>query len=413
MLSRFVFISTCTVPWGGSEELWAGAAAVLAKAGHAVTVFKTGVDRNHPRIGQLRELGCPVRDLHKFCLPSWIPMPKSMQLVTAKRAAQKGILPLMRTHLAKINPDLLIISQGSNFDGLVYTELCRNSGRPYVIVSQKASEHLWPLDQNREAIRSTFHAAVRSYFVSQHNLELTQRQIAATIENAEIVRNPFRVSGKLLPWPKTENDSFRLACVARFETGEKGQDLLLQVLARQEWRSRNLSVSFFGAGVNREGLRELAAQLDLKNVSFPGFQTDVESIWKTHHALVLPSRAEGLPLALVEAMISGRLGIVTREGGSSEVVEDGRTGFVAESTNVDEFDKAMERAWAVREHWESIGKTARDAIQTMVPPDPAASFATKLVAAVDSLALNQYPFALGQSRSYNRKCYADADKQTS
>ena len=84
-------------------------------------------------------------------------------------------------------------------------------------------------------------------------------------------------------------------------------------------------------------------------------------------------------------MMCGRFGIVTNEGGTSEVVEDGRTGFVADSAKVDEFDKAMERAWAMREEWKSIGQAAGIAVRTMVPLDPAACFTSKLLGVVDSL----------------------------
>src|ERR1700694_1930030 len=166
------------------------------------------------------------------------------------------------------------------------------------------------------------------------------------------------------------------------------------MLAREPWRNRNLSVSLFGAGHNSEALRDLARRLALKNVDFPGFVSDVESIWKTHHALVLPSRTEGLPLALIEAMMCGRFGIVTNEGGSAEVVEDGRTGFIANAAKVDELDHAMERAWAVREQWESIGKAAGMAVKTMVPPDPVAAFTAKLLGLVESPAPreNQYAY---------------------
>jgi glycosyltransferase involved in cell wall biosynthesis len=268
------------------------------------------------------------------------------------------------------------------------------------VISQKAADHLWPSDKDRIVMRSAFQAALRCYFVSQHNLQLTECQIGETLMNAEIVRNPFLVSGTPLPWPDTQDYSIKLACVARLETGEKGQDILLQVLARQPWRNRNLSVSFFGAGCNGKALSELAQRLDLKNVDFPGFVSDVESIWKTHHALVLPSRTEGLPLALIEAMMCGRFGIVTNEGGSAEVLEDGRTGFIANSSKVDEFDNAMERAWAVREEWESIGKVAGRAVRTVVPSDPVASFTAKLLGLVDSLAHNRgNPYAYTHKQS--------------
>jgi glycosyltransferase involved in cell wall biosynthesis len=403
ILSRFVFLC-CNPGWGGSEELWAGAAALLADGGHSVTIFKADVDPNHPRICRLLALGCHIRDLHLVCLPSRIRLPRSLVRLTGTQAAQRAIRPLVRAHLTNLNPDLVVVSQGSNFDGLAYSDLCRISGRPYVVISQKATDYRWPSDRERSVMRSAFQTALRCYFVSQHSLQLTECQIGETLMNAEIVRNPFLVSGTPLPWPGTQDHSIRLACVARLDTGEKGQDILLQVLSRQPWRNRNLSVSFFGAGQNGEALRDLARRLALKNVYFPGFVSDVDSIWKAHHALVLASRTEGLPLALIEAMMCGRFGIVTNEGGTCEVVEEGRTGFIANSAKVEEFDNAMERAWAVREEWESIGKAAGMAVRTIVPPDPPASFTAKLLGLVDSLRArsrspeNPYAYAHKQSQ---------------
>jgi len=394
VLSRFVFFSSCSHPWGGSEELWAGAAALLAEGGHSVTIFKTCVDPNHPRIRRLLALGCHIRDLHQVCLPSSIRLPRLVVRLTGRGPVQRAIRPLVRAYLTNLNPDLVVVSQGANFDGIIYGDLCRISGRPHVMISQKAVDYLWPSDKDRIVMRSAFQAALRCYFVSRHNLQLTECQIGETLTNAEVVRNPFLVPGAPLPWPDTQDHSIKLACVARLEAGEKGQDILLQVLARQSWRSRNVSVSFFGVGNNGEALREFARRLDLKNVEFPGFVSDVESIWKTHHALVLPSRTEGLPLALIEAMMCGRFGIVTNEGGSAEVVEEGHTGFIASAAKVDDFAHAMERAWAVREQWESIGKAAGMAVRAIVPADPVASFTAKLLGLVDSLAHNrENPYA--------------------
>jgi glycosyltransferase involved in cell wall biosynthesis len=102
-------------------------------------------------------------------------------------------------------------------------------------------------------------------------------------------------------------------------------------------------------------------------------------------------------------MMCGRFGIVTNEGGNCEVVEDGRSGFIASSAKVEEFSNALERAWAVREEWESIGQAAGRAIRTMVPPDPAAAFTARLLGLVDSLKAgsrnraNSYAYAHKQS----------------
>jgi glycosyltransferase involved in cell wall biosynthesis len=166
---------------------------------------------------------------------------------------------------------------------------------------------------------------------------------------------------------------------------DKGQDILLRVLAQEKWKKRNLFVSFVGHGINREGLIELAKRLEVSNVSFPGYTKDVHGIWKEHHALIMPSRCEGLPLALVEAMLCGRTAIVTNVGGNSEVVEDGVTGFLAPAASEVDVDEALERAWERRKEWREMGQLAAKRVRELVPAEPAADFADYLVDAVETL----------------------------
>ncbi len=145
-----------------------------------------------------------------------------------------------------------------------------------------------------------------------------------------------------------------IVCDWRLYLLDKGQDILLRVLAREKWKGRGLHVSFFGRGLNAESLADLAARLRVRNVSFEGQTTDVPGIWKEHHALVLSSRAEGLPLALVEAMMCGRPCVVTKVGGNAEVVEDGITGFLA-APDEDSIDAALEEACARRGELREMG----------------------------------------------------------
>ena len=69
-------------------------------------------------------------------------------------------------------------------------------------------------------------------------------------------------------------------------------------------------------------------------IEFAGHVADIVGIWSKHNALVLPSRCEGLPLALVEAMLCGRPAIATNVAGHGEVIEDGVTGILAEAPTV-------------------------------------------------------------------------------
>ncbi|MCA1815486.1 MAG: glycosyltransferase family 4 protein [Acidobacteria bacterium] len=364
---RFTVVSTCPESWGGSEELWAGAAVALAERGHGVAAYKTALDGSHPRIRQLESLSCAVRRLPRFSL--------SQPLTT--RAQLLSLAP----RLAALRPDLVVVSQGDNYDGLHFGYLCRKLRLPYTLVSQKATDHFWPPDRSRAYRRGVFAGAARCFFVSEHNRRLTEDQLGAPLANAAVVRNPYLVPpDEQLPWLGGEEATLRLACVARLYLLDKGQDILLRVLAREKWKGRALHVSFYGRGVNRDGLVGLAARLGVRNVSFEGQTADVRAVWATHHALVLASRAEGLPLSLVEAMMCARPAVVTKVGGCAEVVEDGVTGFLADPSE-DSLDAALEAAWSRRAELREMGRLAAGRIRRLVPADPAADFADALARA--------------------------------
>jgi hypothetical protein len=184
---------------------------------------------------------------------------------------------------------------------------------------------------------------------------------------ASVVRNPFKVQWRQgHPWPSTA-DGWRLGCVGRLNVMEKGQDILLRVLASDKWRARRVSVTILGDGEQRRGLEGMAERLGLANVRFAGHGDDIDGFWARHHALVLPSRAEGLPLVLVEAMLAGRVPIVTDVGGNAELIEDGVTGFVAGAPAETCFDEALERAWTRRADWPAIGAAAAAAARKASP----------------------------------------------
>lgn len=391
-LGRFVFISSCFDVWGGSEELLGFTAKYLKQQGHEVDVFKIQISE-HPRILELKAAGVKVTALNSLHfskrkrfifklisylvkLLSFLPLPASWYQIPID--PQKTFL--LKT-LRRVKPSLVVISQGENFDGLNYADICLQLNLPYVMLSQKASDHFWPVDALRPMMRTAFLQAKRCFFVSEHNLSLTQIQLGQSIIHSEVIRNPHRAPvPESLPWPEiSDNNCFKLACVARLWLLDKGQDILLEILAQKKWRSRNLQVSFFGEGVNRDALIEMATLLGLKNVSFPGFVDNIVSVWQDYHALILPSRAEGLPIALVEAMMCGRIGITTNVGGIPEVLEDNITGFIAKGACFDAIDEALERAWQHRYEWEYIGKEASISIRKIIPTYPERIFADKLL----------------------------------
>ncbi len=177
----------------------------------------------------------------------------------------------------------------------------------------------------------------------------------------------------------------RMACVARFEVRDKGQDLLLEALADPVWRARDFRLDFFGSGPDREILEDLISFYGLGDkVRIVGFESDIRKIWKEHHLLVLPSLSEGTPISLIEAQLCGRAALVTRVDGNPEWVEEGKTGFLAEAPTVHHLRLALERAWENRYRWEEMGEAARAACLAKRDPDPAGTLLRLLEAAAEA-----------------------------
>ena len=63
-------------------------------------------------------------------------------------------------------------------------------------------------------------------------------------------------------------------------------------------------------------------------VHFLGWATDLPALYGALDVVVLTSRNEGTPVALIEAAAAGRPVVATAVGGVPEVVKDGQTGFL-------------------------------------------------------------------------------------
>ena len=366
-------------PWGGSEELWTEAALCLQRAGHEVAIFKTAFDARHPRVRQLRATGCAVAGLRRH-LTLGQRLRNRVLPTNRQHTATENQLRHWQEHLQQAQPHLVVVAQGSNFDGVVFADACRRTNQPFAMLSQKAAEIFFPPVNQREAARLAYGAARHCYFVSNHNLAVTQHQLGLVLDHASVVPNPFNVPhGGELPWP-APSAVVRLACVARLEVLDKGQDILLQVLALPKWRQRPLHVSFFGRGGDELALREMAELLGLHDrVTWAGQVPDISAVWASHHALVLSSRYEGLPLALVEAMLCGRPAIATAAGGTAELLCDNDNGFLAAAATMPALDEALERAWARYAEWPALGQRAAEHARAQVPPAPGAHLGQHLL----------------------------------
>lgn len=375
------FSSLNWAPWGGSEILWSRTAEWLAARGVRVSASVQGWPTTPDAVTNLRKCGVNVWERGAL-------LPTRTERLLRKLKFRRYVDTeerMVRAWLEDGQPDLVCFSDGPVAWQPRYLRFCGEAGIPYVNVAQGNSESLWPTDALADEQIHVLDAALRCFFVSEANWKLCELQLGHRLQNAEVVRNPFAVDyGTVASWPSCLNHELELACVARLEPAGKGQDLLFQVLAMPKWRSRSVHVDLYGGGHMERSVRRMASMLDVDHaVSFAGQVADIERVWRQHHALILPSRAEGLPLALVEAMLCHRTVITTKVAGAPEVVEDGRSGFLADVPTIEALDSALERAWSRRSEFREIGLYAGESIRRIVPRDPVKVFAEKLLVLAD------------------------------
>jgi glycosyltransferase involved in cell wall biosynthesis len=117
-----------------------------------------------------------------------------------------------------------------------------------------------------------------------------------------------------------------LLAAGRFSP-EKGQDVLVEALARVHAAGgARPALVLLGDGVLRPDLERAAARLPAGSVRFDGWRDDPWARLGAADVFVLPSRREGLPLALLEAMAAGLPVVATRVGGVPTALDDGRCG---------------------------------------------------------------------------------------
>ena len=143
---------------------------------------------------------------------------------------------------------------------------------------------------------------------------------------------------------------------------QKGQDVLLRSFAQigQDWK-----LIIVGEGENRTSLEKLALKLGVSDrVYFVGRRSNLEIYYQTAKIFALPSRYEGMPNALLEAMNYGIPPVISNtSGGALEFVRDGETGLIVPVDDVEALATALTHLSQDEISRKRIGAAARAQIE--------------------------------------------------
>uniref|UniRef100_A0A832G325 Glycosyltransferase family 4 protein n=1 Tax=Ignavibacterium album TaxID=591197 RepID=A0A832G325_9BACT len=257
----------------------------------------------------------------------------------------------LRKIIKKENPDAVIVYQ-KFYSAIVLLALAGTKYR--VFISERAS----PLFKWSTHV-SIFNKIVFS--LRKPDGVIAQTSIAAEYQQKyygkkvpiKVIPNIVR-EVKLFPEIKRENI---ILAVGRLGDHLKGFDSLIKAISITK---NNWELHIAGGDEDGEYLKQMARDLNVLNrIKFLGKVKNMDEVYARAGIFVIPSRSEGFPNALLEAMAAG-LPCIAFDfiAGPRDIITDGINGIIIEDGNIDALARAIDELVADPKKRLSLGKNA-------------------------------------------------------
>lgn len=156
-----------------------------------------------------------------------------------------------------------------------------------------------------------------------------------------IMPNPINLPTKINPYYNRRKNILMVGALDRFEN--KGFYNLIRIIQPILKKNKDWTLSIAGSGgQGMEILKNLSKKLGLQNqIEFLGFRKDIDCLMQNSRIFVLPSKFEGLPMGLMEALSNGMACIsYDCPSGPSDLIKNQLNGLLIKNQD----EKAMKEA---------------------------------------------------------------------
>lgn len=151
-----------------------------------------------------------------------------------------------------------------------------------------------------------------------------------------------------------------LACPARLSS-EKGQKTLIEAVARLKEERSDFICWLIGDGAQRSELENYCQVLGVTDkVIFLGDRSDVPALLRKADIMVLTSREDNLPHAIMEAQIAGKAIVASDGGGIPEMIRHGETGLIFAKGNSEQLATQLKRLMDEPDLRQQLGAKAKE-----------------------------------------------------
>lgn len=135
----------------------------------------------------------------------------------------------------------------------------------------------------------------------------------------------------------------------------KNHVVVIEAMKQLIQRHPQLRYFICGQGEKKQELQQLIRKYHLENhVMLLGFRTDVAELCQAADVFVFPSKQEGLPVALMEAMACGVPVVCSRIRGNTDLVKNGENGYLVSADQPEEYIQAIEKLLQIWKNTEEV-----------------------------------------------------------
>lgn len=271
----------------------------------------------------------------------------------------------MRQVIKRFNPDVCIGFQHGAF--LTIRIAAIGTGTPVIAAERNAPDRFKYLKGSKRRIFEFQTFKFAKILTVQLN-EYIERYPRYLQDKIAVIPNPVNIPEHRCDPIGLPNARKIILCVARLSY-QKNQSVLIQAFSKLAKRFPEWDVEFLGEGEDRSFLVEEARLLGLaERVRFLGAKDDVASQYLAAQIFCLPSRWEGFPNALAEAMSFGLPSIGFQEcAGTNSLITNNITGLLAIESTPESLANALAFLMQEPQARVSIGSAAREYVSHFSP----------------------------------------------
>ena len=212
----------------------------------------------------------------------------------------------------------------------------------------------------------TDHYATVSDQVKAHIIQkarISEKKISTIYNGVSVRRAPVFDKAEFMKDCGLKTDDRILMTAGRLHR-QKGYDHLIQAMPMVQAAFPTVTLLILGEGDEENNLKKLARSLELTDrIQFMGLRPDVDRILHCIDLFVLPSRWEGLPNVVLEAMAAGKPVVATEVGGIPELVVHGVTGVIVPPQDVHALAEAIKALLSDEPRALTMGAAGRERVQ--------------------------------------------------